>query len=261
MDWPDKNTIYCSSKQLQQVQENMAVRKEKDKHFKQKALNIFMIETFPGIYSKERNLYTKALVKGKVYGEKIITNGNYEYRQWSPFRSKYCAALKNGLSENIFKKNSIVLYLGSAEGTTISHVSDIVGKEGVIFCVDISEIAMQKLAKLAEVRENIFPILSDAQIIENYKVDVGKVDVLFQDVSQRNQTEIFIKNSQLLKNGGFGALSLKTKSISQKDKKEILADEKKKLEEVFEIVQIVSLEPFEKEHYLLLVRKKLKNNP
>jgi len=215
-----------------------------------------MIEAFPGIYASERKFYTKALVHGRVYGEKIIKDDGEEYRQWNPFKSKYCAALTKGLKENIFFDGAKVLYLGSAEGTSVSHVSDIVGKKGEIYCVDISGIAMQKLTKLAEVRENIFTILSDAQIIENYKEDVGKVDVLFQDVSQRNQTEIFIKNSELLKSGGLGALSLKTKSISQKDKKEILTDEKKKLEKVFEIVQIVSLEPYEKEHYLILMRKK-----
>jgi len=215
-----------------------------------------MKQAFENVYSDGKDLFTESRINEKVYGEKIIEENGKYYRQWNPFRSKYCAALKNGLAENIFKKNATVLYLGSAEGTTVSHVSNIVGREGVIFCVDISEIAMQKLAKLAEIYENIFPILSDAQIIQNYKEDVGKVDVLFQDVSQRNQTEIFIKNSELLASGGLGALSLKTKSISQKDKKEILADEKKKLEKVFEIVQIVSLEPFEKEHYLILVRKK-----
>jgi fibrillarin-like pre-rRNA processing protein len=215
-----------------------------------------MIKVFNEVYSKERSLFTKSKTNAKVYGEKIIEeNGSY-YRLWNPFKSKYCAALQNGLNENIFKKDSVVLYLGSAEGTTVSHVSDIVGEEGIIFCIDLSEIAMQKLAKLAEVRENIFPILSDANKIENYEKDVEEVDVLFADVSQRNQTEIFIKNSKLLKQNGIAALSLKTKSISQDSKEKTLKNEKKKLEEVFEIIQIVSLEPFEKEHYLILVKKK-----
>ncbi|MBT4870270.1 MAG: fibrillarin-like rRNA/tRNA 2'-O-methyltransferase, partial [Candidatus Diapherotrites archaeon] len=158
--------------------------------------------------------------------------------------------------ENIFFNGAKVLYLGSAEGTTVSHVSDLVGMKGEIYCVDISGIAMQKLNDLAEKRENLFPILADAQKPSEYEEYISDADVLFQDVSQRNQTEIFISNSKLLKQGGVGALSLKTKSISQKDKEEILEDEKKKLEEMFNVIQIVSLEPFEKEHYLILVRKK-----
>ena len=215
-----------------------------------------MIEMFPGIYTSERKLYTKALVHGRVYGEKIIKDGDKEYRQWNPFKSKYCAALTKGLKKNIFFDKAKVLYLGSAEGTTVSHISDLVGKDGEIYCVDISGIAMQKLNALAENRENLFPILADAQKPKEYEEYITDADVLFQDVSQRNQTEIFIKNAELLKKNGLGALSLKTKSISQDNKEKTLENEKKKLEEVFEIIQIVSLEPFEKEHYLILAKKK-----
>ncbi len=215
-----------------------------------------LTKKFEGIYSTRKSLFTKSLVQGRIYGEKIINEGNEEYREWNPFKSKYCAALTNGLGKNIFFEKATVLYLGSAEGTTVSHVSDIVGTEGAIFCVDVSSIAMQKLTKLAEDRENIFPILSDANVIENYENVVEKVDVLFQDVSQRNQVEIFLKNSKLLKKRSYGALSLKTKSISQVSAKETLEIEKKKLENVFTIEQIISLEPFEKEHYLILVKKK-----
>ncbi len=220
-----------------------------------------MKELFEGIFSDGKRIYTKNLLHGKkVYGEKLLNENGIEYREWNPFRSKYGAAIKKGLEKSIFSKGVSILYLGSAEGTTVSHVSDILGEEGTIFCVDISEIAMKKLALLAEQRENLFPVLSDAQKTENYfetiKEVCGQVDALFQDISQRNQAEIFLANAQVLKKKGLGVLSLKTKSISQKNKKEILADEKKKLEKVFEIIQIVSLEPFEKEHYLILVKKK-----
>jgi fibrillarin-like pre-rRNA processing protein len=218
-----------------------------------------MEKLFDGIFSDKKSIYTKNLILGKkVYGEKIIVENNIEYREWNPFRSKYCAGIKNGLIKNIFFDGATVLYLGSAEGTTVSHVSDIVGKNGAIFCVDLSEIAMNKLTKLAEDRENIYPILSDAQIVENYEEYLEeKVDTLFQDISQRNQAEIFCKNAQFLKKGTYGCLSLKTKSISQsKNKKDILIDEKKILEKEFIIEQIISIEPYEKEHYLILVKKK-----
>ena len=126
-----------------------------------------MKELFDGIYSDGKNIFTKSFLPGqKVYGEKIVLENKIEYRQWNPFKSKYCAGIKNGLKKNIFLKNSVVLYLGSAEGTTVSHVSDII-ELGVIFCVDLSNIAMQKLNDLAEKRENLFPILSDANKTEN----------------------------------------------------------------------------------------------
>lgn len=218
-----------------------------------------MKEIFDGIFKKENKIYTKNLIPGqKVYGEKIITQNNIEYREWNPFKSKYCAAIAKGLKQNIFKKNDCVLYLGSAEGTSTSHVSDIVGNSGLIFCVDVSTIAMQKLTKLSETRENILPILSDANVPSEYEEFIEeKVDTIFIDVSQRNQIEIFLKNTVFLKKNGWGGISLKTRSISQSKKtSEILREEKEKLEKDFFIEQIIKLEPFEKEHYFILVRKK-----
>ncbi|MFA5125409.1 MAG: fibrillarin-like rRNA/tRNA 2'-O-methyltransferase [archaeon] len=221
-----------------------------------------MQQIFEGIYSEGKTIYTKNLLPHKrVYGEKLLVEKGIEYREWDAFRSKYGAALKNGLIKNIFFSGANVLYLGSAEGTTVSHVSDIVGENGAVFCVDISEIAMQKLARLAEERQNLFPILSDAQNTNNYSEIItescGKIDALFQDISQRNQADIFVRNAQFLKKGALGALALKTKSISQSRKKDdILEGEKKILEREFEIIQAISLEPFEKHHYLILVKKK-----
>ena len=54
-------------------------------------------------------------------GEKV------EYRVWNPFRSKLAAAILGGVDKIHIKPGSKVLYLGAASGTTVSHVSDIVG--------------------------------------------------------------------------------------------------------------------------------------
>ena len=50
-----------------------------------------------------------------------------EYRVWNPFRSKLAAAILGGIDKIHIKPGSKVLYLGAASGTTVSHVSDIVG--------------------------------------------------------------------------------------------------------------------------------------
>lgn len=222
-----------------------------------------MQELFEGIYSDGKKLYTKNLLSGKkVYGERLVIIGGSEYREWDITRSKYAAAVKNGLRESLFFNGAKVLYLGSAEGTTVSHVSDIVGKEGTIIGVDLSEIAMLKLTKLAEERQNIFPILSDAQKTSENEETIteafnGKADALFQDISQRNQADIFVRNAVFLKKGGLGAIAIKTKSISQaKNKEKVLEEEKKTLQKEFEILQTINLEPFEKHHYVILVKKK-----
>ena len=78
-------------------------------------------------------LLTRNLVPGDtVYNEKRITvdgeNGEkIEYRVWNPFRSKLGAAILGGVDQIHIKPGAKVLYLGAASGTTVSHVSDIVG--------------------------------------------------------------------------------------------------------------------------------------
>ncbi|MEI7961189.1 MAG: fibrillarin-like rRNA/tRNA 2'-O-methyltransferase [archaeon] len=222
-----------------------------------------MQEIFEGIYKDGNVIYTKNMQIGKrFYKEKIKTIRNEEYREWDSHRSKYAAAIANGLSKSIFHYGENVLYLGSAEGQTLSHVSDIVSETGLVFGVDISEIAMMKLVALAETRTNILPLLNDAENAQTYAKTIeetcGKVDALFMDISQRNQAEIFVKNCQFLKQHHLGALVVKIKSISQSKKKEdVLEEEKKTLQkEGLEIIQVVDLAPYEKHHYLILVKKK-----
>lgn len=60
-------------------------------------------------------------LQGATEGEKI------EYRVWNPFRSKLAAAILGGIDKIHMPPGSKVLYLGAASGTTVSHVSDVVG--------------------------------------------------------------------------------------------------------------------------------------
>ena len=67
-----------------------------------------------------------------VYGEKRIAvedaeKGKIEYRVWNPFRSKLAACILGGVDAIHMPPGSKVLYLGAASGTSVSHVSDIVG--------------------------------------------------------------------------------------------------------------------------------------
>lgn len=216
---------------------------------------------FPGVYSFNKYILTKNIAKGKkVYGEELITLQGEEYRAWDPFRSKLAAAIKNGLKEFPIKQGSKILYLGSAEGTTISHLSDIVGEKGLIFGVDISARVMRKFIYLSEMRKNLVPILDDASIPANYSnyVKDFTIDVLYQDVSQKNQAEIFLKNSRMyLKRNGYGLLVIKVRSIdAAASSKKIIDAEVSKLEKEFKILQKIPLEPFDKEHTLVLCIRK-----
>lgn len=51
---------------------------------------------------------------------------------WNPFRSKLAAAILGGIDQIHIVPGSKVLYLGAASGTTVSHVSDVVGPVSAI---------------------------------------------------------------------------------------------------------------------------------
>ena len=61
-----------------------------------------------------------------------------EYRIWNPFRSKLAASILAGIDNIHIRPGAKVLYLGAASGTSVSHVSDIVGPEGSVFAVEFS---------------------------------------------------------------------------------------------------------------------------
>ncbi len=219
-----------------------------------------MEEIFPGIFEQEGRIFTKNLVPGnKVYGEKLIELEGIEYRQWDFFRSKLAAAVKNGLKEFPVKEGSTVLYLGAAEGTTLSHVSDIVGENGIVFGVDVSERVMRKFIAVSEQRKNVVPIIADANKPWIYKDFLAgkKVDLLYQDVAQPNQARIFLKNAKyFLEKGTIGILVVKAKSISQQlDVASVFAKEVGILSDSFRVRQVVDLTPFEKDHVLALCEK------
>lgn len=217
-----------------------------------------IVKLFEGIFSIDGKLATENLAPGvRVYGEKLHKIEGKEFREWDPFRSKLAAAVRKGLKEMPIKNRSDVLYLGASTGTTPSHVSDIIGKEGNVFCVEISAQSMKQLLQLSERRENLIPILGDARKPDSY-ADVGKVDVIYQDVSQPDQDDILISNAQkFLKKNGIALLCIKSQSIDVlKQPREIFEQVKENLADYFEILQEIGLEPFDKDHLFLVLRKK-----
>ncbi len=174
--------------------------------------NVFYFITRDG----SKRLVTKALVPG-VQGEKTIKVGNEEYRIWDPYHSKLAALLIKGATIPL-KKNSTVLYLGAANGTMASHVSDIVS-DGVVFAVEFSPRAMKDLIRISTPRKNLIPILADARHPDAYRNMVTDVDIIYQDVAQREQAGIAIRNAELfLKKRGYLVLMIKTKSIDSAHK-------------------------------------------
>ena len=214
---------------------------------------------FPGIFSKEKRkgLYTLNAVPGKrVYDERLFKEGKTEYRQWNPERSKLSAALTKGISQTGITENSLILYLGSASGTTVSHLSDICTK-GFIFAVEFAPRVMRDFIFMCEKRKNIIPFLESANHPENYS-QVPQVDVLYQDIAQRDQVGIFMKNyDRFLKKGGFGLLAIKARSIDvTKKPKQIFKQVMDELNQKTTVVDYRVLDPYEKDHAFFVVKKK-----
>ena len=206
----------------------------------------------------EKKLFTENFSPGKqVYKEKLLNKKGVEYRNWEPFRSKLAACIMNGLDEFPFKNKSSVLYLGVSTGTTISHISDIVGPKGMIFGVEhSSRVARDFLDRVAVHRKNIVPIIQDARQPEKYFSVFTKVDVVYVDIAQPDQTKIAIDNCKMyLKERGFLFLVVKTRSIDVTiDPKRIIEEEIRKLQNDFEIVQRIDLSPFDKDHAMIVAK-------
>jgi hypothetical protein len=137
---------------------------------------------FPQVYivtldDGSQKLATMNLAPGRtVYGEKLIKFEGVEYRLWDPFRSKLAAAILKGIKAVPIKPDHQVLYLGAASGTTASHVSDIVGEKGHVYCVEFAARALRELVNnVCPYRLNMTPILEDARFPERYAIlSVGR---------------------------------------------------------------------------------------
>ena len=226
----------------------------------------------PGVFvgrGKEDYLLTKNITPGEsVYGEKRIsiespaqpsapTNGadvdlpttKVEYRVWNPFRSKLAAGILGGLDDIFIKPGAKVLYLGAASGTSVSHVADIVGPQGIVFAVEFSHRSGRDLINMATHRTNVIPIIEDARHPLRYRMLVAMVDVIFADVAQPDQARIVGLNSHLyLKVGGGVVVSIKANCIDSTAAPEaVFAREVQKMkEERIKPIEQLTLEPFER---------------
>ena len=204
----------------------------------------------------EEKLATVNLVpENQVYNEKLVQYEGVECRIWNPFRSKLAAAIMNGLEDFPFTQKSDVLYLGVSTGTTISHISDVIGQSGTIFGIEhASRVARDFLDRVASHRKNIVPIIQDARKPEEFFSVYKKVDAVYVDIAQPDQTNIAIENCKLyLKSGGYLFLVIKTRSIDvTKDPKGVIKNEIKKLESLFEIKQTIDLQPYDKDHAMVV---------
>ena len=220
---------------------------------------------FPEIYwvaleDGTRRLATKNLAPRKtVYGERLVKFGGEEYRLWDPYRSKFAAALLKGLETVPIQPDHKVLYLGAASGTTASHVSDIVGNKGHVYCIEFASRSIRELVNnVCVFRYNMSPILADARLPERYSTLVGKVDDIYCDIAQPEQARVLADNADLfLVDGGWVMLAIKAQSIDvTKEPSEIYEREINTMKaRGFRISEVVHLEPYDKAHVMIVAKK------
>ena len=98
---------------------------------------------------------------------------------------------------------------------------------------------------------------TDFVLKEEYQNRICTVDIVYQDVAQRNQCEMFINNCNLfLKKGGYGLLAVKARSIDIKRKpKDLFTEIRKKLDKIFTVIDYKTLDPMQKDHCMIIIKK------
>lgn len=220
---------------------------------------------FEGIYwvyrEGEERLATLSQDPGTtVYGEDTVKIADREYRIWDPYRSKLAAAILKGLSEVPIRPGNSILYLGAASGTTASHVSDIVGEKGRVYCVEFAQRSFRDLANNASKnRRNMTPIFADARFPEKYRSIVQGVDAVYADIAQPDQARILSENvARYLSEKGDFLFAVKARSIDvSREPSTIFLQEKNILEENgYKVREMIRLDPFEKDHSMILGSKR-----
>lgn len=209
---------------------------------------------FPGVFTDGEMLLTcNTVPHDRVYGERLYDQDGIEYREWVASRSKLAAYLRKGGRTFPFKSDSKVLYLGAASGTTSSHVADI-ACNGSVYCVEFSPRSFRDLVTVCEKRKNMVPILADATRPEEYSFIVEGPNILYQDIAQKGQSTIFLKN---MREFGIktGLLVVKARSEDvTRDPHHIFKEvEEQLLKAGCNVREVIDLEPFEKDHAMLAV--------
>jgi fibrillarin-like pre-rRNA processing protein len=231
-----------------------------------------LTEIFPGVYSvadpknpNKRLLATKNLTPGRVYyGEHTVRlqlrGQTQEFRFWDPFRSKLSASILRGLKIMPFSEGGVCLYLGASTGTTVSHLSDILGNSGRIFAVEMaSRVARELLENVTRYRKNIVPVIADARHPENFPSVYGTVNTIYCDIAQPDQTEIAISNCERFFTSKSEILFLVVKASSidvLKDKGQVFDEQTKILKQAgFKVVQKIDLQPYDKNHAMIISQR------
>jgi len=185
-----------------------------------------------------------------VYGEPVVDG----WRRWDASRSKLGATFEHGLDTGLSGGDG-VLYLGAANGTTVSHVADFAGPT---YAVEFAPRPVRDLLGVVEDRSNLFPLLKDARKPETYAhvVESG-LDAIVQDVATRGQADVALANRQFLADDGrfVGAIKARSEDVTR-EPEDVFADVLERLREGYEVLETERLEPYHDDHLAVVATPK-----
>ena len=183
-----------------------------------------------------------------VYGEPVSEG----WRRWNPHRSKLGATFEKNVDTGL-SGGDAVLYLGAANGTTVSHVADFAGPT---YAVEFAPRPTRDLLAVAEDRPNLFPLLKDARKPETYAhvVESG-LDAIVQDVATRGQAEVALSNRQFLRDDGrfVGAVKARSEDVTR-EPEAVFEDVLDRLRDGYEVLATERLEPYHDDHLAVVAR-------
>lgn len=144
-----------------------------------------------------------------------------------------------------------VLYLGAAQGHTASWVGDLVS-QGTVVAVEKSPVAGLALLRTARQADNVVPYVGDARDVDAYAPLVPELGVVYQDLAQRDQVEILLKNVRAFQPRR-AFLAVKARSVAvERDPQDVFDEAVDKLEGAGEVVDLVRLDPYHKDHAMIV---------
>ncbi len=186
--------------------------------------------------------------RGEAVGDEPVIDG---WRAWDERRSKLAATLEAGLDVGL-EADQVVLYLGAAAGTTVSHVADVAGPT---YAVEFAPRPARDLLGVAADRENLFPLLKDARRPETYGHVVEPVDLLVQDVATRGQARVARENARFLRPDGRLVAAIKARSEDvTADPEAVFDDALDDLAATYEVLATERLDPTHEDHLAVVAR-------
>jgi len=128
---------------------------------------------------------------------------------------------------------------------------------GSIISVDVAPRCIRDLVSLAKKRPGILPVLADARQPDTLRPWLnGRVDWLFQDVSQSGQVDFFLKAAEnFLSPNGVALLSLKSASepnVEGGSEEHYAAAVDAMVASGLEVIEVIRLKGWEDQHALIV---------